>query len=117
MSKHSKIGQKGEQIAADFLLNKGYNIIARNWRHQKREIDIIAAGKDVLVIVEVKTRSSAQLLYPEETVNKKKQEFLRSAAAAFADANRTYTNFRFDIVSITLSGEHAKEIMHFEEAF
>jgi putative endonuclease len=117
MSKHSKIGQKGEQIAADFLLNKGYNIIARNWRYQKKEIDIIARDGNILVIVEVKTRSSASLLYPEETVNRRKQEFLQMAATAFAESEPGYTNFRFDIIGITLSGEHVKEIMHFKEAF
>jgi len=117
MSKHSKIGQQGEQIAADFLLNKGYNIIARNWRHKQREIDIIASAKDVLVFVEVKTRSSNLLLNPEETVNRKKQAFLRSAAAEYTDQHPDGFNVRFDIISILLNGEHPKEIVHFEEAF
>lgn len=117
MSKHSKIGQQGEQIATDFLLNKGYNIIARNWRYKQREIDIIASQKDILVFVEVKTRTSNYLLNPEETVNKRKQEFLRSAAIAYADANPARYNIRFDIISVLLSGEHPKEIVHFEEAF
>lgn len=117
MSKHSKIGQQGEQIAADFLLNKGYNIIARNWRFKQREIDIIASEKDVLVFVEVKTRTSNHLLNPEETVNRKKQSFLRSAAEAYADENPARYNFRFDIISILMNGESPKEIVHFKEAF
>lgn len=117
MAKHSKIGIKGEQIAADFLQNKGYKILHCNWRSGKKEVDIIAANDDLLVFVEVKTRSSATLLFPEETVNRKKQINLLGAAEAFLATNRDYKNVRFDIVSVLLAGEHVKEIIHFEEAF
>ncbi len=117
MSKHSKIGIKGEQIAADFLLNKGYNIIFRNWRSGNKEVDIIATTGDLLIFAEVKTRSSTSFLFPEEAVNKKKQQFLKVAATAFTEQNQGYRNFRFDIISVLLEGEIAKEIIHFEEAF
>lgn len=117
MSKHSKIGIKGEDAAADFLLNKGYNIIHRNWRFRQKEIDIIASLKDTLAIVEVKTRSGTYLQWPEETVTRKKQDLLRQAATAFADANPQYRNIRFDIISVTLANETIREIAHFEEAF
>ena len=117
MAKHSKIGIKGEQIAADFLQNKGYKILHCNWRSEKKEVDIIAANDGLLVFVEVKTRSSATLLFPEETVNRKKQTNLMGAAEAFLANNLDYKNVRFDIVSVLLAGEHVKEIIHFEEAF
>ncbi len=117
MVKHSKIGIKGEQIATDFLLNKGYIILHRNWRSGKKELDIIALHRDVLVIVEIKTRTTYDFGYPEEAVNKKKQQFLKFAAEAFVSANPQYINIRFDIVSILLDGENVKEILHFEEAF
>lgn len=117
MAKHSKIGIKGEQIAADFLQNKGYKILHCNWRSGKKEVDIVATHGDLLVFVEVKTRSSATLLFPEETVNRKKQNNLREAADAFLAQNENYKNVRFDIVSVLLNGEHVKEIIHFEEAF
>ena len=117
MSKHNKIGIKGEQIAAAFLLNKGYIILHQNWRSGKKELDIIALNNDILVIVEIKTRSSYDISFPEEAVTKKKQQFLKLAAQAFADANPEYNNIRFDIISILLDGETVKEIVHFEEAF
>lgn len=117
MAKHSEIGIKGEQIAADFLQNKGYKILHCNWRSGKKEVDIVAATGNLMVFVEVKTRSSASLLFPEETVNRKKQANLREAAEAFLAQNEDYKNVRFDIVSVLLSGEHIKEIIHFEEAF
>ncbi len=117
MSKHSKIGVKGEQIAADFLLNKGYFIIHRNWRSGKKEIDIIAFKDEVLAIVEIKTRSRSDFGFPEEAVNKKKQQYLKVAAAAFIAANPQYINIRYDIISVLLDKESIKEIIHFKEAF
>jgi putative endonuclease len=117
MSKLNKIGVKGEQTAADFLLNKGYAILHRNWRSGKKEVDIIAHKDDIVVIVEIKTRSSSHFAFPEDAVNKKKQEFLKLAAEAFMDANRQYLNYRFDIVSVIVDGNTIKEIVHFEEAF
>jgi len=117
MSKHSKIGIKGEQIAEDFLLNKGYFILHKNWRSGKKELDLIVMKGDVLVIVETKTRTNYDFGFPEEAVNKKKQQFLKSAAEAFIYANPQYLQIRFDIVSILLNGEEVQEIVHFEEAF
>ena len=117
MSKHSKIGIKGEQIAEDFLLKKGYSIINKNWRIGKKEVDIIAFKDNILAIIEVKTRSGTGFGYPEEFVNHKKQEHLRVAAAGFVAAFPEYINIRYDIISVLLAGEQVKEIIHFEEAF
>ncbi|MES2703701.1 MAG: YraN family protein [Bacteroidota bacterium] len=117
MSKHNKIGVKGEQTAADFLLNKGYIILHRNWRSGNKEIDIIAAKEDMIVMVEIKTRSSATFAFPEDSVTRKKQALLKAAAHAFMDAHPQYLNFRYDIISILVSNDDIREIVHFEEAF
>ena len=117
MSKHNKIGIKGEQIATDYLLNKGYIILHRNWRSGNKEIDVIALKNNVLIIVEIKTRTNFDFGFPEEAVNRKKQAFLKSAAVVFIDANPQYPQIQFDIISILIDGDHIKEIMHFEEAF
>lgn len=117
MVKHSKIGIKGEQLAEEFLLKKGYTIINRNWRSGKKEIDIIAFKDNILAIVEVKTRTGSTFGYPEEAVNSRKQQHLREAAAAYAEAFPQYVNIRFDIVSIFMSKGGMPEIIHFEEAF
>lgn len=117
MSKHSKIGIKGEEIASTFLLNKGYNILFRNWRYGKKEVDIIAVKNELIVFVEVKTRTREQFQFPEEAVNKRKQLFLKVAADGYADQNPSRQSIRFDIISVLLEGEHIKEIIHFEEAF
>ena len=117
MSKHNKIGIKGEQIAKDYLLNKGYIILHSNWRSGKKEIDVIALKNNVLVVVEIKTRTNFDFGFPEEAVTRKKQTFLKSAAAVFIDANPQYLQIQFDIISILMDGERIKEIVHFEEAF
>ncbi len=117
MSKHNKLGIKGEEIAATFLLNKGYNILFLNWRYGKKEVDIIAAKNDLIVFVEVKTRSGGQFQYPEEAVNKKKQLLIKAAAEGYADQNPSRANIRFDIISVLMDGDLTKEIVHFEEAF
>lgn len=107
----------GEQIAVDFLINKGYNIVFRNWRSGKKEVDVIATHRDVLVFVEVKTRSKNILQYPEEAVTPRKQDLLRAAANAFLDEHPTYGSVRFDIVSVLMEEGHVREVVHFEEAF
>ncbi len=117
MSKHNEIGIKGEQLAAEFLLNKGYIIIERNWRAGKKEVDIIAFKDNVLAVIEIKTRSSNDLLFPEEAVNRKKKDNLRAAAAVFVSDKPQYINIRYDIISVLMEFGTAKEIIHFEEAF
>lgn len=117
MFKHSKIGIKGEQIATDFLLNKGYNVLHRNWRSGHKEVDIIAFKDDILAIIEIKTRSKSKLSFPEETVTHRKQQFLKSAAIDYVALYPQYINIRFDIISIIIAKDEIKEIVHFEEAF
>ena len=57
MANHNDLGHQGEQLAVDYLLKQGYSILARNYRFQKAEIDIIAQKNSVLIILEVKTRN------------------------------------------------------------
>jgi putative endonuclease len=117
MVKTNDIGLKGETIAIEFLQNKSYNILNRNWRSGNKEIDIVAATGNMLVFFEVKTRTSYDFGFPEEAVNKKKQLYLKAAAAAYLLKHPSYELIRFDIISILLEGDKAREILHFEEAF
>ncbi len=89
----------------------------RNWRSGKKEVDIIIFKDGIVVVVEVKTRSDQRYIFPEEAVDRKKQQHLKEAANAFLDSNREYRDVRFDIVSVLLEGDAVKEIIHFEEAF
>lgn len=117
MAKHNETGIKGEQIAENFLLKKGYSILHRNWCFERKEVDLIAYKDDILVFVEVKTRNRIDFGFPEEAVNTRKQNHLKIAAEAFMDANKEYQKIQFDIVSVLIEKDVVTEILHVEDAF
>lgn len=117
MSIQNEIGKKGEEIARDFLEQKGYKILEQNWRYSRAEIDLIASYQNALIFVEVKTRSYDYFGQPEDFVTAKKQKLMSSAASAYMQANNHQWEIRFDIVSILLSGKSSMKIQHFEDAF
>jgi putative endonuclease len=82
MAEHNLVGERGEQLATEYLSKNGYEIIERNWRFKKAEIDIIAIFKDEIVIVEVKTRTSEEFENPKEAVTISKQKNIVKAADA-----------------------------------
>lgn len=116
MAKHNDFGKLGEELAVNYLIGKGYEILERNWRNIHKEIDIIAKDGTDLVIVEVKTRQSDEYGNPDVAVTKQKQWRLISAANAYVFQNRLDINTRFDIISIIFKdGEPVIE--HIEDAF
>ena len=116
MAKHNDFGKLGEELAVNYLIGKGYEILERNWRNIHKEIDIIAKdGKD-LVIVEVKTRQSDEYGDPDVAVTKKKQRMLIVAANAYITQNNLDKEIRFDIISIVFKGDEPV-IEHIEDAF
>ncbi len=116
MAHHNEIGEKGEKLAAEYLVGKKYKIVKLNWRYKHKEIDIIAYDKDWLVIVEVKLRSTDYFGDPSEFVTKKKQRYLIEAAEAYLNTIPSAPEVRFDIVSIIGSEGHY-EIDHITDAF
>jgi len=116
MSEHNELGKEGEAIALQYLKDKGYSILAINWRFGKEEIDIIARDKDAIVFVEVKTRTNAYFETPEQAVNLKKQRFLINAANRFIQSNNIENESRFDIVSVIHNSKY-QNINHIESAF
>ncbi len=112
----TEIGKKAEDMAARYLLSKGYIILKRNWRYKKAEIDIIAKQDSVLVFVEVKYRSYEHFGAPENAVDKKKESLLLDAGAAFAEEINHDWAVRFDIISLLKKGMEF-QIEHFEDAF
>lgn len=117
MAKHNETGTNGEKIAENFLQTKGYTILHRNWKHQKKEVDLVAEHDGLLVFVEVKTRSAAYFGYPEDAVGPAKQDYLKTAAEEFLYCHPQYQRIRFDIISIITQKDTIKEIVHFEDAF
>lgn len=116
MTESLKSGKKGEDVASQYLENKGYKILARNWQYMHRELDIVAIHQKTLVFVEVKTRIEGSLITPLEAVNKKKQRLLVSAANLYIQKHDLDFESRFDIVSVIYS-QRALRIEHIENAF
>jgi putative endonuclease len=115
MSDKIKTGNKGEELAANFLIAKGYEIVAKNYRYKHAEIDLIARKDKWLIFVEVKTRHSVAFGEPESFVTNKKAAKVIEGAEQFIIDQQWEGPIRFDIVSIKL-GEKL-EIEHFEDAF
>jgi len=117
MAKHNLLGERGETIAYDYLLQKGYKIVERNWRHRKAEIDLIAWDDKTLVFIEVKTRSNELFGKPEVSVDDKKEILVIAAAQAYMESIDYEWAIRFDIISIVVHNAAAARIQHFEDAF
>lgn len=115
MSDKIKTGNKGEELAANFLVSKGYEIVARNYRYKHAEIDLIARKDKWLIFVEVKTRHSVAFGEPESFVTNKKAAKVIEGAEQFVFEQQWAGPIRFDIVSIKLGERLAIE--HFEDAF
>lgn len=113
------LGAKGEQCAARYLREKGYDILSGNISLGTGEIDIVAFKDDVIYFVEVKTRTAGGMTAPAEAVNYKKQENLKSAAAAYITKYKLQKfKFYFDIIEVvTDTNGSIININHIENAF
>ena len=109
------IGNRGEALAEKYLCEKGYILLAKNYRCKRAEIDLIVRNEETLVFVEVKARSSTGYGFPEEAVDEKKAAMIIEAADQYIHEAGWEKAIRFDIVSIIL---HPRvSIRHFEDAF
>ncbi len=115
-----ELAKKGEQMAADFLKENGFEIIERNYRHGHGELDIIAVdSKDgFTVFVEVKTRQNLYFGEPEYAITKSKQRQVKKVAELYLyDKEIDEINCRFDVIAILLEDENNPVINHYENAF
>ncbi len=117
MAEHYDFGKEAELLACDFLKEKGYLILAQNYRYQKAEIDIIAEYQNTIIIIEVKARSTDAFILPQEAVNKKKIKLIVMAADHFVQKINTEQEVRFDIISILPDEKNQLQITHIESAF
>lgn len=109
-------GKQGENLAAGYLLEEGYEILERNWRFKHIEVDIIARDKNELVIAEVKTRTGNSWGEPYTAVDIRKQRALIFAAERYIFSQNLDLDVRFDIVSIII--DHGRTVVeHIKEAF
>ena len=109
-------GQKGEKLALEYLIEKNYIILERNYRSGKNEIDIIARNSGEVVFIEVKTRSNDVFCEPESAVTKEKQRAIIKVANSYIVRNNINEEARFDIIAI-VTNESGTKINHIENAF
>lgn len=117
MASHNDLGKKAEDLAAEFLIKSGYKILVRNFRYQKAEIDIIAEKENLIIITEVKARSTDAFILPQEAVNKRKISLIVSAANHFMEEFNKNQEVRFDIISVLLDEKGRLIIEHIIDAF
>lgn len=109
-------GRRGEAEAERFLNRMGLRTLDKNWRAGHREIDLIMEGNDGIHFIEVKTLRAPNIREPYESVNRKKQLLLLSAARVYLASRRINREALFDIVSVVIEGEDAK-VEYFPDAF
>ncbi|MEX0927786.1 MAG: YraN family protein [Balneolales bacterium] len=117
--RHNQItGAGGEDMAVEFLEDKGYVILDRNYRFMRGEVDIIAFVGREIVFVEVKTRSSLSHGTPEGAVDTVKKKQIKKVAEAWLHERKMEgAPVRFDVIAILEPKAREKRIKHFEGAF
>lgn len=107
------LGAQGEWLAQSYLKKKHYAILEHNFKNKIGEIDIIAKQKNVLVFVEVKTRTNTAFGLPREAVHEQKQHKIRLVAQSYLQkTGQSDCAVRFDVIEILND-----QIMHLENAF
>ncbi|MDQ0066827.1 YraN family protein [Chryseobacterium lathyri] len=117
MADHNDFGKIAEDLAAEYLQKNGYRIITRNFRFQKAEIDIIAEKEGLIIIVEVKARSTDAFMLPQEAVTKTKIKSIVMAANHYLEEFSRNNEVRFDIISVLADEKKKLTIEHITDAF
>ena len=116
MAFHNDLGADGEDLAVSYMKRKGFTILDRNWHFGHKELDMVARNESMLVIAEVKTRSSTEFGQPEDAVDDRKIRRIVSAADCYIKRCQIDLPVRFDIISIVRQNGNVA-INHIENAF
>jgi putative endonuclease len=111
MAAHNELGQLGEQLAEKYLTERGYEILVRNWRYSRFELDVVAVKEDMLHFIEVKARKTTEFGLPEEAVDEIKISCLVAAGEEFLYQNPDWKKVQFDVLSICIQPQD--EIAYF----
>jgi putative endonuclease len=117
MAEHNEKGKIAESMAKDWLIGKGYEFIASNYRYRHAEIDLICKYRGILVFVEVKFRSGTGYGFAEEFVDSDKKRLIIKAAQQFIFENNWMNDIRFDILAVYKDKNNNLNFKHFEDAF
>lgn len=113
----SETGRLGEESVCAYLTERGYNIVARNYRIKGGEIDIIAENGDYLTFVEVKSRKPDSMVSGFEAVNKRKRGLIIKTAADYCYKNPSVLQPRFDIAEVIIDGKKVLSIDYICNAY
>ena len=105
-----KLGKKGEELVEKYLVKNNYTIICKNFYTRKGEIDIIAIKDNMLIFIEVKTRTNYNYGNPCMAVNSKKKKHIKYAAKVFLYLNENMKNYemRFDVIEVMINYKNSK---------
>lgn len=111
------LGRRGEDLAARHLTDKGYEIVARNWRCETGELDLVVKDNECLAFVEVRTRRGRAMGSPEESVTGTKQARLITLGEAYVQAHDWEGDWRIDVVAVEMDlGGRLLRLDHYENA-
>ena len=119
LTKKQALGMRAEQLAADYLEQRGYGVLARNWRRPEGELDLVVGAEGLCVFVEVRSRTGSERGHALETVDARKRARVLRAARMYIEEERPQAAvFRFDVVGVTFAvDESPPELVHVEDAF
>ena len=117
MALHNKYGNEGEKVATAFLREKGYNIRHTNWRIGHLELDIVAETNDTLIVVEVKTRSTAYFEHPKDAITNAKIRRIVQATDEYIQRYDINKDVQFDIMALLPNKQGNFDIEHIPDAF
>ena len=115
MAAHNELGKWGEDLATEYLQEKGYEILERDWKSGHHDLDIVAKDGSTLVVVEVKTRRNRLFGDPEEAIDYKKRQSLQSAINHYIKYRRINSDVRFDIITVVGTMGQQPEIDHIKD--
>ncbi len=117
MNWNQNTGAKGEEMAAAYLIKKGFTIVERNWRYKQLEVDIIASKSNRLHFFEIKTRTSDKYGKPEESISSQKMNNLKNAAEEYQYLHPEWKYVQFDAVAITMLYNRPEEYFLIEDIY
>lgn len=117
MTGREKVGRKAESIALEWLLQRGFRLLEKNYRVGHKEIDLIVESDEKLHIVEVKSLESPLFGHPYDRVDTRKRENLASAARYYIKAKSIAKQVQFDVVSIVFRSDEDYTLEYIPAAF
>ncbi len=117
MTIQREVGAKGERLAVQYLREHDYQILETNWRYRKAEVDIIAKHDEILVFIEVKTRSYEFYGSPDSFIDQKKEALITDAGHAYMELIGHEWEVRFDVISVLWEKGKEPLLKHIEDAF